>query len=71
MKISDITCSSCGAAYEMAEAVSVQGRPGEAGCTLCGNLLAKWDQSKLRAFRLIMAVEHRYADVPMPPPPHM
>jgi ribosomal protein L32 len=69
MKISDVICSSCGAAYEMAEAVSVQGKPGEVRCALCGNLLARWDESRLRAFRLIMAVEHRYASVPVPPAP--
>jgi hypothetical protein len=53
----------------MAEALSVQGKPGQTNCTLCGNVLAKWDESRLRAFRLIMASEHRYAGVPVPPSP--
>ena len=69
MKISDITCPSCGAAYEVAEAMSVQGKPGQMDCTLCGNLLARWDEARLRAFRLTMAVEHRYAGVAVPPAP--
>jgi hypothetical protein len=51
----------------MAEAVSVQGSPGQEKCGLCGGLLAQWHEPKLRAFRLIMPVAHRYAHVPSPP----
>ena len=69
MKITGITCSACGAAYEMAEAVSVQGNPGQENCTMCGSLLARWNEPRLKAFRLVMAAEHRYARVHAPPPP--
>jgi hypothetical protein len=71
MKIIGITCSSCGAAYEMAEAVSVEGRPGEEKCLLCGVVLARWNEPRLRAIRLVMAAEHRYAGVPVPPAPEI
>lgn len=69
MKITGITCSSCGAAYEMAEATSVQGSPGQENCTLCGTVLAHWHEPGLRVFRLVMASEHRYASIPAPPSP--
>jgi hypothetical protein len=69
MKISDVFCPICEAAYEMAEAVSIQGNPGQVHCALCGNLLASWDGSRLTAFRLTMPVERRYAGVPVPPAP--
>jgi uncharacterized Zn finger protein len=71
MKITNMTCSSCGAAYEMAEAVSVQGSPGEEKCALCGAVLAQWKEPSLRAFRLVMAAEHRYARIPAPPSPSL
>lgn len=69
MKITGITCSACGAAYEMAEAVSVKGKPGQENCGMCGAVLAQWHDPGLKAFRLVMAAEHRYARVPVPPSP--
>jgi uncharacterized Zn finger protein len=59
MKISDIACPSCLASYEVAESVSVKGSPGRAQCTVCGGLLASWQEPKLRAYRLILTTEHR------------
>jgi hypothetical protein len=67
MMISDVTCSSCGASYEMAEATSPHGGPGQADCVICGALLESWQEPKLKAFRLVMVVEHRYAKVPPRP----
>ncbi|MBA7484261.1 MAG: hypothetical protein DI543_00720 [Bradyrhizobium icense] len=64
MKITGITCSCCGAAYEVAEAASVQGRTGQETCVLCGAVVARWNEPRLRAVRLVMATEHRYARVP-------
>ena len=52
MKISDIVCPSCLASYEVAESTSVKGSPGRAECSVCGALLASWQESKLRAYRL-------------------
>jgi hypothetical protein len=40
MRISEVTCS-CDTSYEMAEATSLQGKPGEADCVICGVLLVK------------------------------
>jgi hypothetical protein len=67
MKITSITCSCCGAAYEVAEAASVQGSPGEEKCVLCGEVVTQWNEPRLRAVRLVMASEHRYARMPAPP----
>jgi len=36
---------------------------------MCGSVLAQWREPQLKAFRLVMAAEHRYARVPVPPPP--
>jgi hypothetical protein len=55
----------------MAEAVSVPGGPGEEKCVLCGAVLAQWQEPRLRAIRLVMAAEHRYARVPAPPAPEV
>jgi uncharacterized Zn finger protein len=60
MKISDFDCPSCGSAYEVAEAITLPGRPGEAHCVVCGALMASWQQPRLQAFRLMMAPEHKY-----------
>jgi hypothetical protein len=67
MKISDLTCASCGASYQVAEAASLPGEPGEAHCVMCAALLEQWGEPKLKAFRLMMSAEHRYARVPVPP----
>jgi len=69
MKISDTTCPSCLAAYEVAESLSVKGSPGRAQCSICGTLLASWQEPKLRAYRLILSPEHKYSSVPVPPSP--
>jgi len=69
MKISDITCPSCLASYEVAESTSAEGSPGSAQCRICGGLLASWQEPKLRAYRLILQPEHKYSNVPVPPSP--
>jgi hypothetical protein len=51
----------------MAEAISLLGKPGQADCAICGALLAHWQQPKLKAFRLVIAVENSYPTVPGPP----
>jgi predicted Zn finger-like uncharacterized protein len=69
MKISDTACSSCSASYEVAEAITVPGRPGEVRCTVCGAVLASWQEPRLRAYRLVIPIEHKYwriPDVPLP-----
>jgi predicted Zn finger-like uncharacterized protein len=69
MKISDLTCPSCAASYEVAESMSAKGSPGQVRCTICGAVLASWQDPKLRAYRLILAPEHKYSSVPVPPSP--
>jgi hypothetical protein len=69
MKISDISCPSCLASYEVAESTSAEGRPGHAQCKVCGGLLASWQEPKLRAYRLILQPQHKYSNVPVPPSP--
>jgi|SRR5882672_6370869 len=69
MKISDATCPFCLASYEVAESISATGSPGRAQCAVCGGHLASWQEPKLRAYRLILAPEHKYLGVPVPPSP--
>ena len=66
MKISDIFCSACGASYELAEALTVDGPAGRQNCVVCGQTLASWDDHKLKAFRLVVSPEHKYAAVSVP-----
>jgi hypothetical protein len=69
MKISDVSCPSCAASYEVAESISKTGTPGRARCSICGGMLASWQEPKLRVYRLVMPPEHKYSNVPVPPPP--
>jgi hypothetical protein len=38
-------------------------------CVACGGTLARWSDHKLRAFRLVIAAERKYASMPVPPSP--
>jgi ribosomal protein S27E len=67
MKISDINCKKCGTSYQVAESTTVSGSSSEAACAICGDTLAKWDDGKLKAFRIVIAPDHKYARVPVPP----
>ena len=69
MKIVDIICKECGAAYQVAESTNAEGPAHEATCTVCGSTLARWDDRKLKAFRLVMPRHHKYSRVPVPPSP--
>jgi predicted Zn finger-like uncharacterized protein len=69
MKISDIACPCCSTCYEVAEAVSAAGRPDEVRCAVCGSVLASWQEPRLRAYRLVMPIEHKYWRMPDVPPP--
>jgi predicted Zn finger-like uncharacterized protein len=70
MKISDIVCPECGSSYLVAESTSAAASPGNANCAVCGALLAAWQEPRMRAYRLEMAPELRYARVQPPPPPN-
>jgi hypothetical protein len=48
----------------MAEADSVQGKPGQANCVMCGETLDSWQEPKLKAFRLVISAKHRYPTLP-------
>ena len=69
MKISDFNCATCGSSYQVAESISAQGSPGRAECSVCGALLESWDQPRMKAYRLVLAPEHKYPRVKAPPPP--
>jgi len=70
MKISDIDCPACGSSYLVAESTSATASPGTANCAVCGMLLASWKEPRMRAYRLEMAPEIRYARVQPSPPPN-
>jgi hypothetical protein len=72
MKISDVTCSHCGASYLLAESASidgslVDGAAGEEPCKICSKPLASWSDGKLRAFRLMMSPAQRYTQAAASP----
>jgi hypothetical protein len=68
MKVSDLTCPSCHAFYEVAESTSAEGCPGCVQCVVCGRLLASWQKPKLMACRLVLPPRHKYPRVSLPPP---
>jgi hypothetical protein len=72
MKISDVTCSHCGASYLLAESASVDGSlvdgsAGKEACKICGKPLGSWSDGKLRAFRLMLSPTQRYVRTPISP----
>jgi hypothetical protein len=69
MRISDLSCPSCGSAYEMAESTSAEGSPGHAECSVCGGLLDSWQAPRLRAYRLVLSPERKYRHIVAPPSP--
>lgn len=69
MKISDITCPSCGSFYEVAESTSAEGSPGRVECAVCDGLLDAWREPRIKVHRLVLSSEHKYQRVPAPPSP--
>src|SRR5260221_14796437 len=69
MKMSDITCPSCLASYEVAESTSAEGSPGHVQCRICGGVLASWQEPKMRGHRLIFPPQQKYFKLPGPPSP--
>ena len=69
MKISDFNCPFCASSYEVAESHSAMGSPGRVECTVCGKVLDSWQQPRLKAYRLVLAPEHKYPRIPAPPSP--
>jgi hypothetical protein len=69
MKISDVACPFCASCYEVAESISAEGSPGRAVCTVCGGVLESWQEHRLRVYRLALAPERKYPNVPAPPSP--
>jgi uncharacterized Zn finger protein len=69
MKLSDISCPSCLASYQVAVSTSAKGAPGRAHCIACGSFLEAWDEPALRVYRLVLSSERKYSNVPLPPPP--
>jgi hypothetical protein len=60
MKISDVTCSHCGASYLLAESASVDdSSAGDEACKICSKPLGRWSDGKLRALRLVMSPVQR------------
>jgi DNA-directed RNA polymerase subunit RPC12/RpoP len=51
MKKDDVACSECGAGFRRLESPFVSGAEGEYHCPACGELLEKFDGSKLIASR--------------------
>jgi len=71
MKISDITCPSCGSSYEVAESSSAQGNPGRIECAVCAGLLDSWQEPKVKVHRLVLSTARKYQRVPAPPSPQL
>jgi tRNA U54 and U55 pseudouridine synthase Pus10 len=69
MRIADLTCPTCNASYEMAEAVTIESPADHENCAVCGETLARWSDYRLKAFRLVIPVERKYASVAVPPSP--
>jgi len=67
MKISDVTCSHCGANCLLAESVSVDSSDGDEGCKICGKTLPGAGNGRLRAYRLMMPPVRRVARAPALP----
>ena len=68
MRILDLTCDACGAAYNVAESATIDGGASQFSCTICGSDLARLDAGRYRVCRLVMPAEHPYFPVPSDAP---
>jgi hypothetical protein len=44
-------------------------RPTRTECVVCDGLLESWQEPKMKAYRLVLAPEHKYPHIPAPPSP--
>ncbi|TWB86884.1 hypothetical protein FBZ93_12510 [Bradyrhizobium macuxiense] len=52
MRLSDVTCSECGAGFRRLELWSLAGQKGEYRCPACNSSVEVFDGTKLIAYRL-------------------
>jgi hypothetical protein len=58
MRIFDLTCDQCGAAYDVAESMTLEGDASEFRCAICGNTLLRLDDRRHRVCRMEMFADH-------------
>jgi hypothetical protein len=68
MRIFDLSCDACGAAYDVAESATLDGAPTEFSCAVCGNALIKLEEHRYRVCRMVVLAEHPYFHVPLDAP---
>jgi hypothetical protein len=64
MRILEITCDVCGAAYSVAESATIEGNASEFSCTVCGGDLIRLETGHYCVCRLVVSAEHAYFHVP-------
>ena len=69
MKIFDLSCEECGTHYKVAESDTHPGDAGELECEVCGKVVARWKEPKLRVARLLASPESATLLVTTAPPP--
>ena len=65
MRIFDLSCDACGAAYDVAESATLEGTPTEFSCVVCGNTLIRLGEHRYRVCRMVVLAEHPYFHVPL------
>ena len=68
MRIFELTCGHCGAAYIVAESATIEGSASELSCKVCGSDLAHLEGSRFRVCRLEVSAEHPYFHLPRDAP---
>jgi len=70
MKIFELCCDECGAAYAVAESDREPGAPCDLRCAICGSVFASRQEPKLRVARLLSAPDkapfHSPVSTPLP-----
>ena len=68
MRIFELTCGDCGAAYNVAESATIAGSASDLSCKVCGSDLAHLESGHLRVCRLVVFAEHPYFHLPRDAP---
>jgi hypothetical protein len=68
MRIFELTCGDCGAAYNVAESATIEGSASDLSCKVCGGSLAHLEGSRFRVCRLEVSAEHPYFYLPRDAP---
>jgi uncharacterized Zn finger protein len=68
MNLFDISCRHCGTTFAIAESAKEHGNEFALECSVCGEILARFDDDRLRVARVMVPAATAYFHVPADAP---